>query len=261
MENSNYNTTLLEQNVTFSTLSRILKIFKDSFSNIIIPLFIIEVLFRIPSYILDKNNIGKWNPKTQLAKVEIIANSSYIYVIILAILTVGLILFLSLIKFTYDTTYGKNKNLISYLQESLLKLPKTLLATFMYIVFGLAGFLLLVLPGLYLSISFCMFFAAIAIDNKGPFESLKYSKYILKNSWIYTITIIFLLTFVQGLMFENTFYAISHKISSNVTKELIYLVFSSTSTYISIIAIVFCYHELKLRKIFYKTADEIDSTD
>ena len=61
----------------------------------------------------------------------------------------------------------------------------------MAILYGLAivvGLILLVIPGIILSISLCLAFYLVALENKGAVDSLKSSHALVKGYWWRTAT-------------------------------------------------------------------------
>ena len=68
-------------------------------------------------------------------------------------------------------------------------------AMFLFMIAVSVGMVLLIVPGLILLVSLAMFLPAIALDGKGPLESLKYSHKLVWGNWWRT-SAVFLIAFI-----------------------------------------------------------------
>ena len=77
-------------------------------------------------------------------------------------------------------------------------------AGILYMLALIGGTILLLVPGIYLSIAFAFCFYAATMDKKGPVESLGYSYRIVKGNWwrstaVFSVMIVIAMVFYMGI--------------------------------------------------------------
>jgi hypothetical protein len=88
------------------------------------------------------------------------------------------------------------------LRYSLGRIIPLIVAYIVVIVLLVVGFVLLIIPGVFLAVKMSMTFAAIVFERKGPFRSIGRSFSLTKRNWwrtFGTLVIVFLLLFVINL--------------------------------------------------------------
>jgi len=142
------------------------------------------------------------------------------------------------------------------------------------IIFGLAllaGLVLLIVPGIYISIVFAFGFYAAAADNKSAIESLKYSQKLVKGHWWMTAGVLTIITiigmvfyfaagFIAGLL------AVAQAAASSLGPNFLTDVVIVPLVTGVVSAMMYClgfalYEDLKLRSEGTDLADRIDSLD
>lgn len=133
------------------------------------------------------------------------------------------------------------------------------------------GFIALIVPGIFLSISLAMCIYAAAADDKGPLDSLSYSFELVKGNWwrtagIFAVIMIIAFVFYFVIGFISAMVVFSDPAAavegpSIVIDVLIVPLFSAV-----ISALLYClgyavYTDLKLRKEGGDLADRIESLD
>lgn len=149
--------------------------------------------------------------------------------------------------------------------------PAVIGASLIYMLAFLVGSILLIVPGIYLSVMLAFAFYAAAADNKGPIESIKYSYGLVKGNWWRTAGLLTIMMFVAVVFyFAVGFVAGILAVSTEPTQELqpsilgdivIIPVIASVIT-----AMMYClayavYHDLKLRSQGIDLAERIESLD
>ena len=149
--------------------------------------------------------------------------------------------------------------------------PAVFGASIIYILAFAIGSILLVIPGIYLSVMLAFAFYAAAADNKGPLESIKYSYGLVKGNWwrtagLLTIMTIVAMVFYIAVGFVVGILAVSEDptaaLQPNILSDII-IVPLITSV---ITAMMYClayavYHDLKLRHEGVDLAERIENLD
>jgi uncharacterized membrane protein len=82
-----------------------------------------------------------------------------------------------------------------------LRILPQILAQFILTFAALAvGFVLLVLPGVYLLVALSMALPALVLEHRGPIEAMKFSVHLMRGHWwrtfgIFTITLVIMIVF------------------------------------------------------------------
>lgn len=105
---------------------------------------------------------------------------------------------------------NRKKSLAYTATLSLKKLPIVLVATIIFFVLVTGGFMLLVIPGIYLSLRLIFFTQAIILENKDVFSSLQRSWTLTEgkvlNTFIFLLSILLILfiSSVPDILVDNT---------------------------------------------------------
>ncbi len=75
-------------------------------------------------------------------------------------------------------------------------------ATLFYMILMMIGFILLVIPGIYLMVGFALFNQTAVIEDRGPWDALTRSRELIKGSWWRCLGILFL-AFVLVAILSN----------------------------------------------------------
>lgn len=150
------------------------------------------------------------------------------------------------------------------------RMPAVLGAWILYILAIMVGSLLLIIPGIWLSISLAFCFFAAVIDRKGPIESLKYSHGLVRGNWwrtaaVLTIVLIISMVFYFAIGFVSGLFLIADD-SNMLQPNLIGDVIVSPVLISVVSAMVYClayvvYEDLKLRAEGGDLAERIESLD
>ena len=127
------------------------------------------------------------------------------------------------------------------------------------LLYGLAiiiGFIFLIIPCIYLSISFVLFLQAIIIEDKGPWSALKRSKYLIKGSWWRSFGIIILITVLVSILSNIASIPLGllsiWLFGEGLIGQVVNVILTTPVSYIfipfSIIAYTLFYYDLRIRK-------------
>jgi hypothetical protein len=165
-------------------------LYRDSF-RYILPLLIANALLAVvPGLILGLNQAAATTPAEQGRAVYQLMTSPGYWLTFLVVLLVNLMMYGALIGALDSVARGARMGLGEALQLGLSRLLRVIGASFL---FGLAvtvGFILLVIPGIYLMGIFQLVFVAIILENSGVIGAFGTSQRLIKGHWWRSATIL-----------------------------------------------------------------------
>jgi hypothetical protein len=174
--------------MSYSSQNRAIQPFKllgDSFAQVG-PVYVPLLLLAIPATVLSIGYYLTLKPEKINGQVMLIPTAASM--VLLALNTiVSLFLFGGIFLFAYRYIKQGTRDVSGSLTKGL-RVSLTLLLS--SIAYGLAvgiGFLLLVIPGIYLSVSLGFFPYAIAAEGRSALDGLKYSMALVKGRWWATL--------------------------------------------------------------------------
>ena len=158
--------------------------------------------------------------------------------------------------------YGQNLSLGACLGTGLRRLIPVILASLLYGLAMMGGFMLLVIPGLILSMSMMFFALCIVLEGDGILESLRHSHRLVWGNWWRTAiigTVVFVVYYVIYLAIEIPFAVVDQILFDSEVGGLPGLGQAVLSMFGSILSTVITFplmtsvfvaifHDLKLRK-------------
>jgi hypothetical protein len=153
---------------------------------------------------------------------------------------------------------------------------KTILFSIGYTIITLLATVLLIIPGIYVSIALMIIYIVGLNEDKGFFESMSRSFYLVKNKWWFTFGLLIVLSLIQGFlgflfqvpqyiaMFVTAFNSVDGNGTDSFT-EIILIVTTIISTMnfifyaISLVGIAFHYFSLVEQKEAKGLLEKIDS--
>ncbi|WP_424283400.1 hypothetical protein [Eudoraea sp.] len=149
--------------------------------------------------------------------------------------------------------------------------PAVIGASLIYMLAFLVGSILLIVPGIYISVMLAFAFYAAAADNNGPIESIKYSYGLVKGNWwrtagLLTIMMIVVLVFYVAVGFVVGILAASSDSAQDLQPSILGDIVIIPVITAVITAMMYClayavYHDLKLRSQGIDLAERIESLD
>jgi hypothetical protein len=155
-------------------------------------------------------------------------------------------------------------------------LLKTILFSIGYTIVTLLATVLLIIPGIYVSVALMIIYIVGLYEDKGFFDSMSRSFYLVKNKWWFTFGLLIVLSLIQGFlgflfqvpqyiaMFVIAFNSVDGNGTDSIT-EIILIVTTIISTLnfifyaISLVGIAFHYFSLVEQKEAKGLLDKIDS--
>jgi len=153
---------------------------------------------------------------------------------------------------------------------------KTILFSIGYTIITLLATVLLIIPGIYVSVALMIIYIVGLNEDKGFFDSMSRSFYLVKNKWWFTFGLLIVLSLIQGFlgflfqvpqyiaMFIIAFNSVDGNGTDSIT-EIILIVTTIISTLnfifyaISLVGIAFHYFSLVEQKEAKGLLDKIDS--
>lgn len=153
---------------------------------------------------------------------------------------------------------GEPGSLGAALTGGIRRAPSVFVASLLYFVVMLIGLVLLIIPGVWLSISLAMCFYAAAADGRGPIDSLNYSYELVKGNWwrtaaVFGVIMIIAMVFYFALGFISAMVILSGDPSSLQQPSILLDVIIFPIVTAAITALMYClayvvYEDLKLRR-------------
>lgn len=158
--------------------------------------------------------------------------------------------------------YGRELGFGACMSMSGRKLLPVIVGWFLYSLAMVGGFILLVIPGIYLSVSLSLFTLCIIFENDGIIESLRHSFRLIWGNWWRTAvigTVVLIVYYVLSIAIEIPFFVLESVLfTSEVGEEagigetLLSMVGSFLSAIVTfplmMAAVIALFHDLKLRK-------------
>jgi len=105
-----------------------------------------------------------------------------------------------LIKSASDVIEKGKTSLSDSLKFAVSKLPSLLVASLIVGILTMLGLLLLIIPGIIVSIMFYLVIPVIIIENKGALESLTRSRELISNRWLKTFALSLIIGLITGAL-------------------------------------------------------------
>lgn len=193
------------------------KIYKENFQTILITTLIIffpisivsEILTNYMSEVMSSINVLAVVENTNLFEQFLLSpeyKQMYTYNIIFMLIQVFFVPLgsMAVAKISRDYIYGGKTDYKSAILDSFSRGATLVIASVLFMITSTAGILLLIVPGIMISVMWHFYSYAIILNDKGPLKALKYSSGLVKGKWFKT----------AGIMFM--FFAISYLFSMSI---------------------------------------------
>lgn len=163
------------------------KLFILGFKDVIGLSFLANLLFLLPNLLLS-------NTGADVSTAHLVTG-----IIAFAIcLPIGLIIFLSIVHRLWGIAHNDTQQISVSLKNSLSCIIAVIVASILYIMIIGLGFVLLIIPGVILSLSLFFYSYCILLEGDGIVESLKHSRQLVKNNWWRTAMIMTVASLILG---------------------------------------------------------------
>lgn len=228
-----------------------IKLFRHSFSSVFLIALAANFLIFIPEVI--GRLFGGSNDVMPYTIIPLLFG-----VLGILVMLVYLSLYAALILKTWTLANQQQVPVQELITKGFSLLLPIVIGSILFFLACLLGMILLIIPGIYLSVALCFYYFAIVIDAKEPIEALKYSYRIIKGYWWRTLFIMlipamiamilyFIVAFVGGILaFILTGFATEGQ-GFEIVIQMVTTVAQAcfTPLYVSMLLVV--YHDLKLR--------------
>ncbi len=160
-----------------------IRLYRESFRSVFPLLLVLSVLAVVPSLMLTLGGGNATLPAEQLrALMNTVTTPAYIGTT-LVLWIVDLVLYAALFASIAAVANGSRLALGAALQLGLSRLLRMFGATILMVIALVVGFILLIIPAIYLSVSFQLVFVVLVLENAGVFASLRISGQLIKGYW------------------------------------------------------------------------------
>ncbi|MGB5166503.1 MAG: hypothetical protein WBN09_08370 [Woeseiaceae bacterium] len=149
--------------------------------------------------------------------------------------------------------------------------PAVFIASIIYMLAFMGGSILLLVPGIYISVMLAFAFYAASADSKGPLESCKYSYRLVKGNWwrtagLLTIIVIIAIVFYFAVGLVAGMLAVTQEpaevLQPNVLIDVIIVPIITAIISAMMYSLAYAiYRDLKLRKEGVDLAERIENLD
>ncbi|MCL6477254.1 MAG: glycerophosphoryl diester phosphodiesterase membrane domain-containing protein [Peptococcaceae bacterium] len=161
-----------------------------------------------------------------------------------------------LIKKVSEQIPGREISVMEAYRFGIRKTWRLFLGSLLYVLAIAFGFILLIIPGIYLSIRFALYSQAVIIEDKGPWSALKRSSSLIGGYWWRSFGIIFLITVLLGILSTIVSFPFSLMIALIFGEDFFWQVVNTIITTLisfllypfSMIAFTLYYYDLRVRK-------------
>lgn len=193
----------IEENISLT-----LRLYLNNFGTFFIPYLmfnIISALLSLPilTYIQEITKIDFTSPPEVVwPKLLNILLTLMALAFIIAILSwiIGTVVSGILIKSASDIIEKGKTSLSDSFKFAVSKLPSLLVASLIVGILTMLGLLLLIIPGIIVSIMFYLVIPVIVIEGKGALESLTRSRELVSNRWLKTFALSLIIGLIIGVL-------------------------------------------------------------
>jgi hypothetical protein len=134
--------------------------------------------------------------------VEALANLPLLYGYLMIASIINFIFIVAMIHRMNSLTTGQLSDIGSSLGIGLRKFLPMFAMSLLYGLAVLAGTILLIIPGIFLSVAFILAHIALVTENRGPIDALGRSWELVKNNWWRTFIIISVAFFIYMMLYS-----------------------------------------------------------
>jgi hypothetical protein len=183
------------------------RLYRETFSSLWLLSLIASILAVIPTAILYLGG-GLYTPRAQsfAAMMQIMTSAAY-WVPVTAVWLLGLVLYAAMFDILDAAAKGEKRAMGAALQLGFSRIGWLFVASLLFTIMVAIGFVLLIVPGIYLLGAFQLIFVAIVIENANGIDAFGVSWRLIKGYWwrssiIMTVALVLsmVLRFVVGFV-------------------------------------------------------------
>ncbi|MEM3622322.1 MAG: hypothetical protein QXR76_00950 [Candidatus Bathyarchaeia archaeon] len=193
----------IEENISLT-----FRLYLNNFGTFFIPYLIfsiISALLSLPilTYIQEITKIDFTGPPETVWSIfwsRFLTLMALVFIIAIISWVIGTVVSGILIKSASDAIEKGKTSLSDSLKFAVSKLPSLLVASLIVGILTMLGLLLLIIPGIIISIMFYLVIPVIVIEGKGAFESLTRSRELVSNRWLKTFALSLIVALITGAL-------------------------------------------------------------
>ncbi|MGD9000478.1 MAG: hypothetical protein PVF75_08695 [Granulosicoccaceae bacterium] len=169
------------------------KLYFRSFKHIVLFALIMALIGLIPSFLINPASTQGLNG---------IANLPLLYGYIIIASFVNFIFIVAMIHRMNSFTTGRLSSIGASLGIGVRKFLPMFVMSLLYGIAVAAGFILLIIPGIFLSVAFILAHIALVAEDRGPLNALGRSWELVKNNWWRTFIVISVAFFIYMMLYS-----------------------------------------------------------
>lgn len=224
-----------------------IKLYKASFMKLLGFFLIMAVFYVSISFIIEPLMPTEQTPPGTMPPLD---NLGTIFGAIFLFSLLSFVIYSAMIYRIDNVENQREDSFMEALQVGFKTFPSVLLAVILYTIAMMIGMLLLVVPGIILSLSLAFYMYFIVVDSLGAYESLKASHKLVWGHWWRTMTVFMAPGIVMLVVFVGIG-AVVAAIGGGADSLLVNVVTNLLSAFITPYFFTLAYvqfHDLKLRK-------------
>lgn len=162
-----------------------MKLYRTSLSKVFPLTLMYGLIAAIPTFIAPTGIISDVQDQNFLPE-----NLKWFFVISVTTGLLSNIFLLATVRMLWGIAQGTPVAAGVALTTGIRKFPAFFAATMLYSVAVIVGFILLIVPGVYLAGQYCMYMMAVVGENRGPIASLSRSRSLVAGMWWRTTTVL-----------------------------------------------------------------------
>ena len=165
-----------------------IKLYVASF-NKLIGFFLIMAAFYIATGLFTQQLIRGQTANPAEAQPAVLANLPLFWGFVLVFTLMSFVLYIAMVYRIDNVVNEREDSFMEALQVGFKKFPSMILAVFLYSIAMTVGLILLVVPGVILSLSLAFYLYFIVVDSLGGYAALKASHSLVWGNWWRTMTV------------------------------------------------------------------------
>jgi hypothetical protein len=165
-----------------------IKLYAASF-NKLIGFFLIMAAFYISTGLISQQLVNNQTANTPDAQAAMLANLPFLLGFLLVFTLLSFVFYIAMVYRIDNVANEREDSFMEALQVGFKKFPSMMLAAFLYSIAMTVGLILLVVPGIILSLSLAFYLYFIVVDSLSGYAALKASHSLVWGNWWRTMTV------------------------------------------------------------------------
>ena len=167
-----------------------IRLYRESFKTVWPVLLVATLLAILPGILFALNGVYSKTPAEQLRAFSQLLTSPAYWVTLIVVSLLNLVMYGALFGALDAVAQGRELGLGGALKLGVARLPRMFGASFLLGIVLIVGFILLLIPGIYLFGIFQLVFVAIVVEDAGAIAAFGVSRQLVKGHWWRSTTIV-----------------------------------------------------------------------